>query len=441
MNDHQITYIDVGMLHTHPKNPRKNLGDLTELSASISLSGIMQNLTVVPKPDGPAGHYYVVIGNRRHGASQKAGLAQVPCVISDMDEKAQIRTMMVENMNRSDLSILEQAEGFQMMLDLGDSASAIATQTGFSKSTVRHRLKLLDFDRDKLQKSVNRGATLQDFIAIEAIKDPEQKSALLDAIGTPNFNYALKQAKESEKTAEYRASIIAALSAFATEIDDGNTAELNRVTSYSFYNKTQFEPPEDAGKRKYFYTVSTYFAYLYAEPTAQEKRDDAVQAEANTKKHERMQQLNQLAQRCFQLRLDFVKDFADQKKQVPLITEMAVQSMLLTSWGFRFDGSLFLDLLGLEPDADGEFDVSMLLGPIAKNPERVLLAASYANMGDTPGKTHHRYDGAFQENEALDMVYGFLERLGYAPSDDELAYRNGTHALFGTDSQEVKPAA
>ena len=190
-----IKLIDINKIGPHPNNPRKELGDLTELVESIKAQGILQNLTVIPGrkisdeewrvlcekyKENPTEElrvqlnnridetgYTVIIGHRRLAAAKLAGLTEVPCVISDMDEKTQVATMLLENMQRSDLTILEQAEGFQMMIDFGDTITEISEKTGFSKTTIHRRVKLLELDRNKVQKSINRGATLQDFLEIE----------------------------------------------------------------------------------------------------------------------------------------------------------------------------------------------------------------------------------------------------------------------------------
>ena len=86
--------------------------------------------------------FTVVIGHRRLAAAKLAGLKEVPCVIASMDAKEQVRTMLLENMQRSDLTVYEQAQGFQMMLDMGDSVEDIAAKSGFSKTTVRRRVKI-----------------------------------------------------------------------------------------------------------------------------------------------------------------------------------------------------------------------------------------------------------------------------------------------------------
>ena len=145
-----IHMIPVRRLIHHPENPRKDLGDLTELAESIRKNGIMQNLTVVPDMlDGTidTGRYRVVIGNRRMEAAKLAGLEELPCVVSDMDHRTQIATMLEENMQRADLTVYEQAQGFQMMMDLGFKPEEISEKTGFSETTVGRRLKMAQLDR------------------------------------------------------------------------------------------------------------------------------------------------------------------------------------------------------------------------------------------------------------------------------------------------------
>ena len=137
----EIQNISIELVKVHPNNVRKTYNDIEELAESIKAKGILQNLTVVPDPQEP-GKYLTVIGNRRLTAARMAGLETVPCIVSDMDEKEQTSVMLLENIQRSDLTVYEQAQGFQMMLDLGETEDTIAEKTGFSKKTVRHRLNI-----------------------------------------------------------------------------------------------------------------------------------------------------------------------------------------------------------------------------------------------------------------------------------------------------------
>lgn len=97
-----IINIETTKLQEHPDNPRKNIGDVTELAESIKARGILQNLTVVPA-DGDK--YTIIIGHRRFAAAKQAGLTEVPCAVVDMDYKTQLSTMLLENMQRSDLTV------------------------------------------------------------------------------------------------------------------------------------------------------------------------------------------------------------------------------------------------------------------------------------------------------------------------------------------------
>lgn len=217
----EITNIACRRLHPHPDNPRKELGDLTELAASIKENGIFQNLTVIPghylnsreyiakcvdeggdaaaaaaawtpKAVWSSDDYTIIIGHRRAAAAQQAGLFEVPCVVVEMDEREQLQTMMIENMQRTDLTTYEQAQGFQLMLDLGDTVEQVASKSGFSQSTIRRRVKLLSLDRDAFRRAELRGATLSDYAELDKIESVEGKNKALEALGTQNFRRVMQ---------------------------------------------------------------------------------------------------------------------------------------------------------------------------------------------------------------------------------------------------------
>ena len=154
----ELQYIEVTSLSPHPDNPRKEIGDVSELTESIKQNGILQNLTVVPNmvTGNITGEtwqrgYMVIIGHRRLAAAKAAGLKKVPCVVADMTPKEQLQTMLLENMQRSDLTVYEQAQGFQLMLDMGSTVEEIAEKSGFSQTTVRRRVKMMELDQEKLR--------------------------------------------------------------------------------------------------------------------------------------------------------------------------------------------------------------------------------------------------------------------------------------------------
>ena len=176
-----IVTIGLEHIHPHPDNPRKDLGDLTELAESIKKNGIMQNLTVIPK-EGEPGEYITIIGHRRSAAAKLAGVTEAPCrVVEGMTDKEQMSTMLEENMQRNDLTIWEQAQGFQMMLDLGETEDTIAEKTGFSKKTIRHRLNIAKLDSKTLMEKERQDGyqlSLTDLYELEKIKDVKTRDKI-----------------------------------------------------------------------------------------------------------------------------------------------------------------------------------------------------------------------------------------------------------------------
>ena len=140
-----IEELRVEDLHPNPHNPRKRLEDVDELEASIRVQGIKQPLLVTPTGETDIdGHmqYRVVIGHRRLAAAKQAGLESVPAIIEEMDAKREREIMLVENSQRSDLTPVEEADGYQGLLDLGMQVKEMAEKTGRSDRFVRRRLKI-----------------------------------------------------------------------------------------------------------------------------------------------------------------------------------------------------------------------------------------------------------------------------------------------------------
>lgn len=199
--------MDVSKLKHHPKNPRKDLGDLEELTKSIKANGIMQNLTIIPVNGSGncttwelAVEYWVLIGNRRFEAAKRAGLDKVPCtIVENISEREQISIMLEENMQRADLTPVEQAEGFQLMLDLGETVETIVEKTGFNKATVYHRLNLAKLDRKSLkEKQEAFQLSLADLYTLEQIKNVSTRNKILQEATSSN-DIRIKAEIEAEK--------------------------------------------------------------------------------------------------------------------------------------------------------------------------------------------------------------------------------------------------
>ena len=177
-DNNKIVMLPRDLLHPHPDNPRKDLGDLTELKESIREHGIMQNLTVIPdEEDG----YQILIGHRRFAASEGI-LDDLPCVVAKgLSDREQVGIMLCENMQRSDLTYVEQAHGFQMMLDLGDTVETISEKTGFSKKTIKHRLEIAKLDPEAVKEAEKKlfQLSIADYMELEKVDDIDMRNELI----------------------------------------------------------------------------------------------------------------------------------------------------------------------------------------------------------------------------------------------------------------------
>src|SRR5689334_11136210 len=107
-----LEYLNPKKLHPNPRNPRRQVGDVEDLKASIPVVGILQPLVVIPDTDQPAepsepdqpSRYLIEIGHRRHRAALELGLDTVPCIVAaDQGAAMQIARMLTENDHRAQL--------------------------------------------------------------------------------------------------------------------------------------------------------------------------------------------------------------------------------------------------------------------------------------------------------------------------------------------------
>lgn len=451
----QVVLIQTDELHPHPDNPRKDLGDLTELADSIKANGILQNLTVVPRivtgnllgntwQDG----YTVVIGHRRLAAAKLAGLKELPCIVSDMSLRDQVRTMLMENIQRADLTIYEQAQGFQMMMDMGDTVEDIARKSGFSQSTVRRRVKLLALDQEKLKASVERGANLMDYMELDKIEDPALKNEVLDAICTNNFRNKLAVAIQTEKNRKFIADRVADVSQWATQIERADWQKYTYVRNYGLWNwkkDSVVERPADADTVRYYYCIGREQVDIYKDKSDPDEDEATVgpwSVQEQEKYKRRAANLAAVTLRAFNLRREFVAGISNAYAKSCLhdILRLAGQVCFMAEDGDAdLDQGLLAGLLEIQADPENEpFPMEAYEAEMERCPEYTLLATLYASIdsdrleywGSHWDMEHHRSVLVHEENKVLDFVYDTLETFGYQMSDEEAALQDGTHELF-----------
>lgn len=159
--------VHVSRLVSHPANIRHDLGDLTDLTASIRAQGILQPLVAEPRPDGK---YTVLAGHRRLAAARRAGLEMVPVTVrrAASDTAKAIEVMLVENCQRRDLGPIEKAEAMGELRDRGYTMTAIAQAIGMTVSTVSGYLAYLDMDEGSRERV--RNGTVKSGDALKAIR-------------------------------------------------------------------------------------------------------------------------------------------------------------------------------------------------------------------------------------------------------------------------------
>ena len=464
-------------LHPHPDNPRKDLGDLEELAESIKAKGVMQNLTVVrghyitdeeyqklnaEYSNNPTeeirellncaahhrpveGGYTVIIGHRRMGASKLAGLTELPCVIVEMSAQDQIGTMLLENMQRSDLTVYEQATAFQMMFDFGESIESISEKTGFSKSTVRRRLKMAELDQNTLKEVSARQLSLEDFDRLSQIDDIDQRNECLKEIGTANFNQTINNKLKKQNIAKKLPLVkeyVKKLHARKITRSETYGGKYESVDTNIRFHEWDPETPlvdfKEDDPRKLFYCIDEDWGTIgfYVErPKA--KPQKRPQAEIDREKYiaETRAQLTELAADLYKLRSDFIKNFNGTSKNIADLLQGAViaSTLRVITW-VRTDSTSIYDALGVENAGYSDAKYEKTLEAIKAQGVKVYPRIVYAAFGDAADSTYFTgYNYEFPKHETnlkLNALYEWLTLLGYEMSDDEKQLRDGTHPLF-----------
>lgn len=193
-----IRDVELDQIIPNPRNIRHTVTGVDELATSIKEIGVLSNL-VVAQTD-TADEYVLIAGHRRYAAAQAAGLSSVPCLIrTDLtDEAAQIQAMLDENKQRSNLNDVEEGDAFQLLLDHGFTATAIASRNSTPTRYVHNRLKVAKAPESVRVKVIAKDATLDDAIALEKFRSqPAIYKTLVAAFATNNWAFALKRAQET----------------------------------------------------------------------------------------------------------------------------------------------------------------------------------------------------------------------------------------------------
>lgn len=442
----EIVMIPIEKLRHHPMNPRKNLGDLTELTESIRTQGIMQNLTVVPGVKY-TDTWYVVIGNRRMEACKAAGLTELPCVIADMDMKEVMSTMISENMQRADLTIAEQAQSIQLMMEMGLTEADISKKTGLSATTVGRRVKLAKLPKDDVEAAQEKGVTIMDLLELMEIRDEEKRNKILkEEKDKSRFQSAVTVAMNEQKTKDKMETILKRVEEFAEPIKMENrwNKEWTRPHYWTLDEAMALDElePEDAKAVPYFYYISTWNVELWCKKTARGEEEDpklVERARINREITRVGEMIKGIKKEASERRMKFVKDIEITEKADRYIRDEWLRTLFSSQENATFEKEDVLAVLGITEEGQ-EYDDFWGLITERKIPEtKVILAMMVSGMLLYGNEGYVHWNNSWEANEELDLWYEFLQGLGYEMTAEEIQMKDGTHPLFH-ELEELKNA-
>lgn len=166
--------IPVDKLDPNPEQPRVEFGDLTELTASIAEKGVLEPLLV--KPNRLTGRWMIIAGERRWRSAQRAGLKEVPCVEMEVDEGTVAEIALIENMQRKDLTVWEEADGLSSLCErFGYSHEDVAKKVGKSRTTVTEALSIARIPPDVREICIGGDINAKSSL-LQIVRQPDDES-------------------------------------------------------------------------------------------------------------------------------------------------------------------------------------------------------------------------------------------------------------------------
>ena len=446
----RIVWLPVENLFEHPDNPRKELGDISELVESIKEDGVLQNLTVVKGGPGvPPGEkgWTVIIGHRRRAAAIEAGLKELPCVVAEMDPKKQLSTMLVENMNRTDLTVYEQAKGFQMMLDLGETEKSIAKMTGFSETTVRRRVKLNKLDEKLFKESQGKNISLGDYMLLTEIEDDKERSRLMADLGTRDFEWRVTNAIAQQNNDR-------AFAKLKKQLQEDKLTGAGKGANLRWDNKweevckidlTRWEQGLDKvdlkgnipKKLKYERTSRETVAIYKRSEKKKAAAEEQPQYEIDFEKQieEIREKLNEEYKWAFERRMSWMGRLADGVGSTVMFEYILVRYMKQAYASRDYETRNMILPKEAQNDAEA-FNRWLDERQGWTNHQGWMGQATLFMMGDKKDLYCLEFDWKgsgrlnFRKEPVLEEIYSLLTDLGYEMSTDEEGLMDGTHYLF-----------
>ncbi len=217
-SEQHLDWISLDRIELDGSQPRKDPGDLSELSASIKEHGLINPIIVEPIDQK---RYRVLSGERRYRAAWEAGLTKVRCIIRTVEDHERIALQLIENIHRKDLNPVEEAQSFkQLMVNHNIGQEQLAERLNKSLGSINQTLRILDLPQDVLSEVPNsEKATKSLLLEIAKQKDEAKQRELWTQVkdGTLSVRRA-RSSKSASSTSESKGQT-KKKEAFSTEHD------------------------------------------------------------------------------------------------------------------------------------------------------------------------------------------------------------------------------
>lgn len=188
VNEVKVVKVPIEQIFPNPYQPRKTFDEeaLADLSASIAQYGVLQPLLVAPAENG---RYLLIAGERRLRASRMAALTEVPVIISEYTSQQIAEIALIENLQREDLHYLEEAEGYeQLMEQFHLTQEAMAARVGKKQSTIANKLRLLRLSQQVRKVLVEAELSERHARALLKLEDDAKRLEALEVIIARRYN-------------------------------------------------------------------------------------------------------------------------------------------------------------------------------------------------------------------------------------------------------------
>jgi len=182
--------IPLSAIEPDPRQPRSSMGDLSELVTSIRDKGVLEPILVRVRPEGEAGTFLIISGERRYRAAQEAGLYEIPAIEMDVDEQEALEIALIENLQRKDLTPFEEAEGYRALADRhGYTHEQIAEAVGKARTVITEGLSLLQMPA-RVRDTVQALGITSKSLLLEVVKagDEAEMIAILEEVARQGLN-------------------------------------------------------------------------------------------------------------------------------------------------------------------------------------------------------------------------------------------------------------